>query len=152
MLISGDWGGGKPDTSLVSNQSAKLEGFAIPTATTVSVDAATTINASARDRGDGGKVVLWSDSQTTFAGTILARGGESGGNGGFVETSSKQSLTVDGVVDLAAPRGRQGTWLLDPANLTIDNVAGPGVVTAGSIQTGLLTGDVLVVYRHHRAW
>ena len=144
VLIGGDWGGGKPDTSLVSNQSAKLEGFAIPTATTVSVDAATTINASARDRGDGGKVVLWSDSQTTFAGTILARGGESGGNGGFVETSSKQSLTVDGVVDLAAPRGRQGTWLLDPANLTIDNVAGPGVVTAGSIQTGLLTGDVLV--------
>ena len=34
-----------------------------------------TINASATGRGHGGKVVLWSDSQTTFAGTILARGG-----------------------------------------------------------------------------
>src|SRR5215468_5261424 len=81
VLIGGDWGGGNPDTSLVTNQSAKLEGFAIPNATTVSVDAATTINASATRRGDGGKVILWSNSQTTFAGTILARGGKQGGDG-----------------------------------------------------------------------
>ena len=72
MLIGGDWGGGHPDPSLVSNQSAKLENFTIATATTVSVDANDTINASATGRGNGGKVVLWSDSQTTFAGTILA--------------------------------------------------------------------------------
>ena len=75
VLIGGDWGGGNPNQSLVTNPSAKLENFAIATATTVSVDAATTINASATGRGNGGKVVLWSDSQTTFAGTILARGG-----------------------------------------------------------------------------
>src|SRR4030081_901207 len=47
VLISGDWGGGRPDTTLVSNQSAKLENYTIATATTVSVDAASTINASA---------------------------------------------------------------------------------------------------------
>jgi len=64
----------------------------IPTATTVSVDAGTVINASATGTGNGGKVVLWSNQQTTFAGTILARGGPSGGNGGFVETSSHQLL------------------------------------------------------------
>ena len=74
MLIGGDWGGGHPNKSLVNNPSAKLENFTIATATTVSVDAATTINASATERGNGGKVVLWSDSQTTFAGTILAHG------------------------------------------------------------------------------
>ena len=61
MLIGGDWGGGKPDKSLVSKSSAELESNAIPTATTVSVDAATRIDASAKDSGDGGKVVLWSD-------------------------------------------------------------------------------------------
>src|SRR5262249_22502177 len=88
VLIGGDWGGGNPNTSLVKNSSAKLESFVIPTATTVSVDAATTINASATGRGNGGKVVLWSDSETTFAGTILARGGARSGDGGFVETSS----------------------------------------------------------------
>ena len=73
ILIGGDWGGGHPDLSLVTNASAKLENFTIATATTVSVDANTTINASATGRGHGGKVVLWSDTQTTFAGTILAK-------------------------------------------------------------------------------
>jgi filamentous hemagglutinin family protein len=96
VLIGGDWGGGKPNTSLVSNPSAKLESFAIPTATTVSVDAGTTINASATRRGNGGKVVLWSDSETTFAGTILARGGTRGGDGGFVEVSSYGRLNYSG--------------------------------------------------------
>src|SRR6476620_10605001 len=47
ILIGGDWGGGHPDLSLVTNQSAKLENFTIATATTVSVDANSTINASA---------------------------------------------------------------------------------------------------------
>src|SRR6266436_1872649 len=37
VLIGGDWAGGNPNTSLVNNPSAKLENFAIPTATTVSV-------------------------------------------------------------------------------------------------------------------
>src|SRR5262247_4020582 len=90
VMIGGDWAGGNPASGLVNNQSAKLENFLIPTATTVSVDAGTTINASARDSGNGGKVILWSDQLTTFAGTILARGGVQGGNGGFVETSGKR--------------------------------------------------------------
>ena len=90
-MIGGDWGGGNPDKSLVNNQSAVLDGSAIPTATTVSVDAATTIDASAKDSGNGGKVILWSDHKTTFAGTILALGGKQFGNGGFVETSGQSS-------------------------------------------------------------
>jgi hypothetical protein len=85
VLIGGDWGGGTPTASL-GNASAKLEGFAIPTASTLSVDAASTINTSATAHGDGGKVVLWSDMQTTFAGTIFAQGGARSGDGGFVET------------------------------------------------------------------
>src|SRR6516162_10214297 len=120
VLIGGDWGGGNPNTSLVKNSSAKLESFVIPTATTVSVDAATTINASARGRGDGGKVVLWSDSETTFAGTILARGGAKSGDGGFVEVSSHQLLNYGGTTDTRAPKGTVGTLLLDPENLYVN--------------------------------
>src|SRR5256886_2884129 len=119
VLIGGDWGGGNPNTSLVRNSSAKLESFVIPTATTVSVDAATTINASARGRGNGGKVVLWSDSETTFAGTILARGGAHGGDGGFVEVSSHQLLNYSGTTDTRAPKGAVGTLLLDPFDVLI---------------------------------
>src|SRR5262252_6420414 len=120
VLIGGDWGGGNPNTGLVKNSSAKLESFVIPTATTVSVDGATTINASARGRGNGGKVVLWSDSETTFAGTILARGGPKGGDGGFVEVSSHQLLNYSGTTDTRAPKGTVGTLLLDPENFYVN--------------------------------
>src|SRR5512132_1292387 len=119
VLIGGDWGGGNPNTSLVKNSSAKVESFVIPTATTVSVDAATTINASARGRGNGGKVVLWSDSETTFAGTILARGGAKSGDGGFVEVSSHRLLNYSGKTDTRAPKGTVGTLLLDPFDVLI---------------------------------
>jgi Subtilase family len=120
VLIGGDWGGGKPNKSLVSNPSAKLESSAIPTATTVSVDAGTTVNASATRRGNGGKVVLWSDSETTFAGTILARGGSQSGDGGFVEVSSRQLLNYSGTADTRAPKGTVGTLLLDPENYYVN--------------------------------
>jgi filamentous hemagglutinin family protein len=129
VLIGGDWGGGKPNTALVNNASATLENYTIPTATTVTVDAGTTINASAIDSGNGGKVVLWSDSMTTFAGTILARGGTLGGDGGFVETSGK-ILTVTGSVNA----GRGGLWLLDPDDLVIN------AALAGSISSSLNAG------------
>jgi filamentous hemagglutinin family protein len=138
VMIGGDWGGGNPNTALVSNQSAKLEGYAIYNATTVSVDGATKIDASAKDRGDGGKVVLWSDQTTSFAGTILALAGREIGNGGFVETSGHGKLNFTGNVDTGAPSGKAGTLLLDPADFYI-------VTTLG----GSPTGAARVAERRH---
>src|SRR5205085_228826 len=46
VMIGGDWGGGDPNKTLVKNQSAQLEGYTIANASTVSIDGATTINAS----------------------------------------------------------------------------------------------------------
>ncbi len=61
VMIGGDWGGGNPNKSLVkNNQSATLENYAIGTATTVTIDGRTTINASAtrpRRRRQGGDLV-----------------------------------------------------------------------------------------------
>ena len=144
VLIGGDWGGGNPTSGLVDNQSAKLENFLIPTATTVSVDAGTTINASAKDSGNGGKVILWSDVQTTFAGTILARGGAQSGNGGFVETSSKKLLNFTGTVDTQAPNGAVGTLLLDPENYYINatGVAPEFDPTASAISASALVSQL----------
>ncbi len=144
VLIGGDTGGGHPSTAAANIELAKLESFAIPTATTVSVDAGTTINASATGTGNGGKVVLWSDQQTTFAGTILAKGGASGGNGGFIETSSHQILTYNGTVDTSAPHGQVGTALLDPGSVSIDANAGTGIITVASIESGLGGGNFIV--------
>ena len=172
VLIGGDWGGGHPNLSLVTNASAKLENYTIATATTVSVDAKTTINASATGRGHGGKVVLWSDSQTTFAGTILARGGAESGGGGFVEVSSQQLLNYSGTTDTRAPNGKVGTLLLDPFDVSIIPNPSRGipnvfndkdlskalessnviVSTGGAGSPGSQVGDITVEHGAHVAW
>jgi len=90
-------------------------------ALTTSMDAGSTIDASATGSGNGGTVVLWSDHETNFDGAILARGGQLAGNGGWVETSSEGDLRFRGNVTTVAPRGVQGTLLLDPYNIVIGN-------------------------------
>jgi filamentous hemagglutinin family protein len=141
VMLGGDWGGGNPALGLVSNQSAVLESYRIANATTLSVDATTTIDASAKSSGNGGKVILWSDSQTTFAGTIFARGGESGGNGGFVEVSGKHGLSFAGTVDTRAPNGLAGTLLLDPEDIV---VGANGTMTVAALQSALAGGNVVL--------
>ena len=143
VLIGGDWGGGNPNTSLVSNPSAYLQPYAVPTATTVSIDSATLINASATKAGNGGKVIVWSNDATTFYGSILAQGGAQSGGGGFVETSGHQ-LSFSGLVNTSAPNGQSGTLLLDPLNATIAATAGSEVITVSSITNALATGNVVV--------
>lgn len=79
--------------------------------------------------GDGGRTIIWSDDTTDFHGSILARGGVDGGNGGFVETSGKMNLLADGYVDLTASKGEKGTYLLDPADITIYGNFAPNYVS-----------------------
>ena len=137
VLIGGDTGGGSP--SVAAAALTKLESFVVPTASTVTVDAASTINASATGKGNGGKVVLWSNEQTAFAGTILAQGGAQGGDGGFVETSSHGTVNFSGAqVNTSAPNGVTGTWLVDPTDLVIDSTA------AATLSTDLATTSVVL--------
>jgi filamentous hemagglutinin family protein len=90
-------------------------------------DAATTmvargarIDASAIVAGDGGLVTVWSDWATRVAGTVRARGGRLGGNGGWIETSGHWlGVAASAIVSARAPSGKGGSWLLDPANLTV---------------------------------
>jgi filamentous hemagglutinin family protein len=144
VLIGGDVGGGNGNSAVANNPMAALEAFKVSNASTVSVDPNTTIDASAKTSGNGGKVVVWSDQSTTFYGTILARGGSASGNGGFVETSGHQSLTFNGLVNAGAPNGAKGMLLLDPQDATIQTAAGGSVVTVSSIEAALANGDVTV--------
>ncbi|MFL5097984.1 MAG: filamentous hemagglutinin N-terminal domain-containing protein, partial [Xanthobacteraceae bacterium] len=121
VLIGGDWGGGSPTGGLVKHPGARLENEKIPTAATVTIDRNTVINASATSSGTGGKVIVWSDEKTSFAGTILATGGPSGGDGGFAEVSGHMLLDYRGLTDLRAPQGKFGTLLLDPYDVRISN-------------------------------
>lgn len=89
-------------------------------ASRVFVGSGSVILADALVAGDGGRVIVWSDDMTGFAGKISARGGANGGSGGFVEVSGKETLLFQGTVDLRAPLGAKGTLLLDPGTLNVD--------------------------------
>ena len=69
-------------------------------------------------------MVLWSDQATRAYGQISAKGGPNGGDGGFVETSSRGYLDVTQTPDLTAPLGSGGLWLLDPSNITVQATTG----------------------------
>ncbi|WCR20965.1 MBG domain-containing protein [Paracoccus alcaliphilus] len=106
-------------------------------AATTTADAGTVILADALSRGDGGRVVQWSDQRTGFAGNISARGGNAGGDGGFVEVSSAGRLTYAGRTDLRAPAGDWGRLLLDPTDISV-----PGTISVEDVQAQLALGSL----------
>lgn len=121
----------------------------VPNALQTYVAPTATITADALSRGNGGRVIVWSEAGTQVHGTIRARGGPIAGNGGFVETSSRGRLDVQTTPDLSAPFGQAGTWLIDPRNITI---GAPGTATADSdfinvtlLQNALATGATVIV-------
>ncbi|MEQ1854271.1 MAG: filamentous hemagglutinin N-terminal domain-containing protein, partial [Chthoniobacteraceae bacterium] len=123
------------------------------------------INADAVTNGNGGKIILWSNGSTRAHGTLTARGGSSGGNGGLVETSGHW-IDIAGVrVDTSAAAGTRGLWLIDPFDVTIvDGIAAGSTlgafdagnpntwapsatgstVTDGDINLNLVTADVTI--------
>ena len=109
-------------------------------ADTVDIDAGSTIDASATVVGNGGNVVVWSDTATTFAGTIVARGA-GGGSGGNAEVSSHGRLGYSGTADLTG--GTFGTLLLDPFNVTISTAA------SADQSAFTATGNDSVIQRGH---
>jgi len=118
-------------------------GGTTPTAAATVVQNNTTINANATDSGNGGNVAVWSDNYTNFLGLITARGGPNGGNGGFVETSGKHTLNMQGLVDASAAKGVAGTWLMDPEDVNItssdsDIGGNPSFVPGGTQATASL--------------
>ena len=87
------------------------------TQTLIPGDAA--IDVSGGTDSSAGTIDVWSDTYTTWAGTLLARGGDLNGDGGFVEVSSAGGMSLTGEVDTAAPAGEQGLVLFDPLDVTI---------------------------------
>ena len=114
IRVGGGWQGG--------------EGLQTAAATYIAPDA--TLTADAMQRGKGGSVVVWGDRVNNFYGSISARGGALGGDGGRVETSSHDGLNAQGRVDASAAHGKAGMWLLDPRN--VDIITGGGGSLAGT--------------------
>ncbi|MCZ6845675.1 MAG: filamentous hemagglutinin N-terminal domain-containing protein [Alphaproteobacteria bacterium] len=132
VLVGGDYQGANPSIA-----NARLTGVA----------AGAVIDADATATGDGGRVIVWSDATTSFFGKISARGGPSGGDGGFAEVSGKQHLAYRGSADLTAANGSRGTLLLDPAVIEITGGSGDGdgdgIDTFAGSDPGSVAGAIL---------
>ena len=115
---SGDAGGG---TVLVGGD-FQGKNSQVYNARTTFLEQGVTIDVSAKQRGDGGKAIVWADSATRYYGSIFAKGGADSGNGGFAEVSGKQYLDFSGKADLSSINGLAGNLLLDPLNITLTTV------------------------------
>lgn len=114
--------------------------------TIVTADAHMDASATA-DKGDAGRVIVWADDSTQFAGHITARGGAQGGDGGFAEVSGKHTLNFQPAtpIDLSAPKGKTGTVLLDPDEATVvTNVTGANQIAVAAVETGLASANYTI--------
>lgn len=93
------------------------------------------IHADALTNGDGGHIVAYGTTAARVYGTLTANGGPQGGNGGYIETSGHYLDTSGATVQALAPKGKGGTWEIDPFELDI--VAQPtGTPASGPTSTG----------------
>ncbi|MDP1611625.1 MAG: filamentous hemagglutinin N-terminal domain-containing protein [Sulfuritalea sp.] len=132
ILVGGDYQGKNPE---IQNASMSYLGR----------DAS--LRADATEVGAGGTVVVWADDTTRAYGSISARGGAGGGDGGLVETSGKRGLDTVGIrVNASAVNGLAGSWLLDPNDVQIVNGAGAdaNVAYGGGIWDAI--NDSAIVY------
>ncbi|MDR3534964.1 MAG: filamentous hemagglutinin N-terminal domain-containing protein [Acetobacteraceae bacterium] len=118
ISVAGKAGGGTVALGTTLARAHGGSGIAGATTKSLTVQAGATVVADATATGDGGRIVLLSSGHTQMDGSLSAKGGKQGGNGGFVEVSGK-TLGMAGQVDASAPAGAIGTILLDPDFLTI---------------------------------
>ncbi|PIT01956.1 hypothetical protein TSA1_15125 [Bradyrhizobium nitroreducens] len=126
VLVGGDYQGG-------ANAANNFVTYPILNAFTTTVAAGAQIKADGSN-GAGGRIVVWSDDRTTFAGAVSAQG-SGGGQGGFAEVSGHRLLDFTGTANLSAAGGAAGALLLDPRNVTISS----GTDSGGSIASGTYT-------------
>lgn len=147
VFVGGDIQGGNATEATLARYGLTLEEQGIPTATNVSVDRASLIDASATEAGNGGQIIAWADDTMEFAGTVNAKGGQLGGDGGFAEVSGwKQLMFAEIDADLTAPNGTSGIILFDPEILQIDQTHANALADALNLGTNAsVTGERIEV-------
>ncbi|MDD9901774.1 MAG: filamentous hemagglutinin N-terminal domain-containing protein [Alphaproteobacteria bacterium] len=143
--VSGVFGGGT--AYIGGGVFGKLDGIEKPSDHTI-VSADSSIEADATWYGNGGTVVVWGNEHSEFYGDIKARGGQLGGDGGFVEVSTGIGVVYEGMVDTSAPKGKRGMLLIDPASVLIGNAAPTpdgSYVNAMNLAETMFTSNVTII-------
>ena len=112
----------------------------------VSGDAVVSV-AGAGPASDGGTVVMMAERNARLADNALidASAGETG-DGGFIEFSARDTVTLSGgELAAGAPGGQAGSILIDPEHLVIDNTTAPGVRLTGGANATFQADETLTV-------
>ncbi|MBK7262569.1 MAG: filamentous hemagglutinin N-terminal domain-containing protein [Rubrivivax sp.] len=145
VSASGSTGGGE----ILVGGGLQGKDASVPNARAAYVDAGAVLRADAGQRGDGGRIILWSDETTRAFGQFSARGGSAGGDGGFIETSGGWLDARPASVRTDAPHGRAGQWLIDPNNITIGdgvsdvNITGNPDFTSSNDSAGISSATIV---------
>jgi len=121
IRVGGDFQGGKGPAPSNADEVNHLfvrrweDSVALASADSAFINDATSLNVSSNN-GVGGTAIVWSNTQTTFLGSINAQGAA---GGGAVEISSGESLKRAALDRVTIGSG--GQLLLDPKNLVIGN-------------------------------
>ncbi|MFL9916033.1 filamentous hemagglutinin N-terminal domain-containing protein [Paraburkholderia fungorum] len=91
------------------------------------------IHADALASGNGGNVVAFSNTASRLYGTLTAKGGTQGGDGGLIETSGHYLDMAGAKINASAPMGKGGTWLIDPADIDICHGTADGTCGVGAV-------------------
>ena len=128
ISANGTTGGG----SIFAGGGAQGLDASMTNSTQVEVQSGAILSANALNSGNGGTVVAFASGQLTFNGSLQARGGLTGGDGGQAELSGKQALILEsltGRIDLSSPQGRAGSLLLDPNDILISDCVARNTIT-----------------------
>lgn len=92
--------------------------------------------------GNGGTVLAVSDGDLNVTGEVRARGGETSGDGGYVEVSG-ENLLLQGDIEV----GAGGTIYIDPTDITIvdGSTAGVNEIAEEDIEADLAAGANVIV-------
>ncbi len=126
VSADGATGGGTIAVGTTLARARTLGAAPAATSARTTVAAGARLSANATGRGNGGRVTVLSKEATSVAGAAEAKGGAQAGNGGTVELSGEKGFRLTGRADTTAPRGRVGTVVLDPRDLTISNTQPAG--------------------------
>ncbi|MCX7261228.1 MAG: filamentous hemagglutinin N-terminal domain-containing protein, partial [Burkholderiales bacterium] len=142
-------GGVVKNSGSISATGLTNEGGTIRLSASNKIELASTSSISAdaapNSAGNGGRIDIIADlnnatGTTQVDGSISAKGGEQGGNGGFIETSASHLKIANAArVSTLAPQGQAGNWLLDPNDFEVSST---GNISGSTLSTLLASGNV----------